>query len=109
MRKVKNEYEKCADAYRNTMKEINEQKSAEVFTTTTTTVTPPSIVQISLMKRQLNESKLMKRQQSSSQSIYVSLETTTSAPVNAAKNTSSEAIDQGEVQIKRVCWSVLPA
>lgn len=98
MRKVKNEYEKCADAYRNTMKEINEQKSAEVFTTTTTTVTPPSIVQISLMKRQ-----------QSSQSIYVSLETTTSTAGNAVKNTSSEAIDQGEVQIKRVCWSVLTA
>lgn len=98
MRKVKNEYEKCADAYRNNMKEINEQKSAEVFTTTTTTVTPPSIVQISLMKRQ-----------QSSQSIYVSHETTTSTAVNAVKNTSTEAIDQGEVQIKRVCWSVLAA
>lgn len=94
MRKVKNQYEKCADSYKNIMKKITEQKTAEVFTTPPTTTspspTPPRLVQISLMKRQ-----------QSSQSIYVSLETTT---INSIKNSSSEALDQGEVQIKTVCW-----
>lgn len=98
MRKVKNEYEKCAESYKNIMKKIHEEKSAETSTTTSTTTTttttmnPPSIVQISLMKRQ-----------QSSQSIYVSLETTT---ISAVRNATSEAQDQGEVQIKTVCWWV---
>lgn len=94
MRKVKNEYEKCAESYKNIMKKIHEQKTAETFTSTTTTSTttiPPRIVQISLMKRQ-----------QSSQSIYVSHETTTTA-----RNASNEAMDQGEVQIKTVCWWVV--
>lgn len=99
MRKVKNEYEKCAESYKNIMKKIHEQKSAEASTstpTTTTTMTatmmttPSSIVQISLMKRQ-----------QSSQSIYVSHETTTISPL---RNTSNDAADQGDVQIKTVCW-----
>lgn len=93
MRKVKNEYEKCADSYKNIMKKIHEQKSVEGSTppptTTSTTSAPPRLVQISLMKRQ-----------QSSQSIYVSHETTTIS----SKNLSSDAIDQGEVQIKTVCW-----
>ena len=94
MRKVKIEYEKCADSYKNIMKKIHEQKSVEGLTppptTTSTTSAPPRLVQISLMKRQ-----------QSSQSIYVSLETTT---ISSVKNLSSDAIDQGEVQIKTVCW-----
>lgn len=93
MRKVKTEYEKCSESYKNIMKKISEEKTAEVFTsaaTTTTTSTPPRRVQISLMKRQ-----------QTSQSIYVSLETTT---ISAVKNLTSDAIDQGEVQIKKVCW-----
>lgn len=93
MRKVKTEYEKCADSYKNIMRKIHEEKTSEVSTstsTTTATSTPPRRVQISLMKRQ-----------QSSQSIYVSLETTT---ISAMKNLTSEAIDQGEVQIKTVCW-----
>lgn len=99
MRKVKNEYEKCAESYKNIMKKIHEEKSAETSTattstttTSTTTMNPPSIVQISLMKRQ-----------QSSQSIYVSLETTT---ISAVRNATNEAQDQGEGQIKTVCWWV---
>lgn len=97
MRKVKNEYEKCATAYKNNMRKIHEQKSGDaLYTTTTTTIPPPTttvpsrIVQISVMKRQ-----------QSSQSMYVSHETST---MGAVKNASSEAIDQGEGQIKTVCW-----
>lgn len=99
MRKVKNEYEMCSDSYKNNMKKIHEEKSGgEAYTTppptttSTTTSAPPRLVQISLMKRQ-----------QSSQSIYVSLETTT---INSVKNSSTDAIDQGEVQIKTVCWYV---
>lgn len=94
MRKVKNEYEHCTESYKNTMKKIQEKKSAEYFTTTTTTSTTtfsPRLVQINLMKRQ-----------QSSQSIYVSLEASTVS----SKNISSDAIDQGDVQIKTVCWWV---
>lgn len=95
MRKVKNEYEKCAESYKNNMKNIHE-KSTEATTsppqTTTTTISPSSIRQISLMKRQ-----------QSSQSIYVSHETTTIIPM---RNVTSNATDQGEVQIKTVCWWV---
>lgn len=93
MRKVKDEYELCAISYKNNMMRMTEQKSTETSTattTTSTTATPPRIVQLSLMKRQ-----------QSSQSIYVSLETTTAS---VAKNATSEAMDQGEVQIKTVCW-----
>ena len=93
MSKVKDEYQRCQESYKNIMLKINQEKTSEVSTTTTTTTTtafPPSIVQINVMKRQ-----------QSSQSIYVSHETTT---ISAVKNSSNEAIDQGEVQIKTVCW-----
>lgn len=95
MRKVKDEYELCATAYKNNMMRMSEQKTTETVatTTSTTSTTPPRIVQLSLMKRQ----------QQSNHSIYVSLETSTAS---AAKNATSEAIDQGEVQIKTVCWWV---
>ncbi|CRK91277.1 CLUMA_CG004956, isoform A [Clunio marinus] len=92
MRKVKKEYEKCAESYKHNMEKINEQKSAAIAlttSTTTTTMNPPRIVQISLMKRQ-----------QSSQSNFVSLESTT---LSSLRNGSSETVDQGEVQIKTVC------
>lgn len=94
MRKVKDEYELCATAYKNNMMRMSEQKTTETVATTaaTTSTTPPRIVQLSLMKRQ-----------QSNHSIYVSLETSTAS---AAKNATSEAMDQGEVQIKTVCWWV---
>ena len=95
MRKVRKEYEICADSYKNIMRKIHERKSVEVFTTTTPTIAPttpiPSRhVQISLTNRQ---------QSLPSQSSYVSLETIT--PV---KNSSQGEVDQGEEQIKTVCW-----
>jgi hypothetical protein len=89
MRKVKNEYEKCAESYKNTMKKIHEMKFAETTTSTTstTTATPTRFVQISLMKRQQMGQ------------LHVN-----SSTVSPAKNSSSETMDQGEVQIKTVCW-----
>lgn len=95
MRKVRKEYEICAESYKSIMRKIHERKNVEAFTSTTatpTTTLPPRHVQISLMKRQ---------QSFSSQSSYVSLETTTASPV---KNASSAVVDQGEEQIKTVCW-----
>jgi hypothetical protein len=95
MTKVRKEYENCAESYKSTMRKIHERKSVEAFTTTTlppTTTIPPRLVQISLMKRQ---------QSFSSQSSFVSMETTT---VNPMKNASNAAVDQGEEQIKTVCW-----
>lgn len=77
------------------MRKIHNQKNVETLTTTAPVTTVPSrLVQISLMKRQ---------QSLSSQSSYVSLETTTA---NAVKNASNAAVDQGEEQIKTVCWWV---
>lgn len=93
MRKVKKEYEICAESYKSIMRKIHERKNVEALTTIAPVTTVPSrLVQISLMKRQ---------QSLSSQSSYVSLETTT---IGAVKNASSAAVDQGEEQIKTVCW-----
>lgn len=97
MRKVRKEYEICADTYKNIMRKIHERKSVEVLTTTIPTIAPttpipPRHVQISLTNRQ---------QSLPSQSSYVSLETST---INPVKNSSHAAVDQGEEQIKTVCW-----
>jgi hypothetical protein len=97
MRKVRKEYEICADSYKNIMRKIHEQKSVETLTTTI----PTTIAPVTVTTRR-NQISLMKRQQShSSQSSYVSLETTTANPV---KNSSNASVDQGEEQIKTVCW-----
>lgn len=93
MRKVRKEYEICTESYKSIMRKIHERKNVDAFTSTTTAApTTASLVGISLMKRQ---------QSLLSQSSYVSLETTTAS---AVKNMSSAAVDQGEEQIKTVCW-----
>lgn len=100
MRKVRKEYEVCAETYKNNMRKISERKNVETASTTTTipTTIAPSTVHSGSRRSQIS---LMKRQQSdSSQSSYVSLETTT---VNSVKN-SSNNVNQGEEQIKTVCW-----
>jgi BioD-like phosphotransacetylase family protein len=90
MQKVRSEYDHCKTDYQRSMEILYGRKSVETTTPTTTTSTTqsPRFMQITLMKRQQMNS------------VYVSLETTTTAlPV---KNVSSDVSDQDKLQI--VCW-----
>lgn len=95
MKKVKNEYDVCAQNYKSIMQRL---QSGEVSTTTTTTTT--TMPSTTMPRLQIN---LMKRQQEL-YSVYVSLETTsTLAP--AKKNSTDAIADHGEHQIEQtICW-----
>ena len=105
MRKVKHEYERCAETYKNIMMKINEQKGAKVDGGTST-ATATTAENSSSFEKKINS--MRRSQQPSTHSVYISLESTTSA-TRPARNSSSSvsmngAIDEGETQIKTVCW-----
>ena len=81
----------CSMRYQKTMSKLSIDKTAVMTsTTTTTTIAPVS----SLLKQQQDKQH--------SNSIYVSLETQTILPMKNA--TGDHASDEGEDQIKTVCW-----
>jgi hypothetical protein len=99
MKKVKNEYDVCAQNYKSIMQRLQSGGGGgEVSTTTTTTTmattTMPRFMQINLMKRQQEL-----------YSVYVSLETTTLAPTK--KNLTDAMADHGEQEHhieETICW-----
>lgn len=85
MRKVKKDYERCSSSYQNTMSRLSSQQEP------TTTPLPMEII-----------TKSSRGQKPQSNSLYVSLETTTvMTPKNSSSNHSQEYY-----QIKTVCWYV---
>lgn len=101
MKKVKAEYDVCAQNYKRIMQRLQSggnggseatTKTALTTTIATTTTSMPRFMQINLMKRQQERN-----------SVYVSLETTTLLPVK--KNLTDSIADHGEHQIEQtICW-----
>lgn len=100
MKKVKAEYDVCAQNYKQIMQRLQSAgasnggvpQTTTAMTTTLATTKMPRFMQINSMKRQQELN-----------SVYVSLETTTLLPV---KNNSTDAVaDHGEHQIEQtICW-----
>jgi hypothetical protein len=100
MKKVKAEYDVCAQNYKQIMQRLQSAgasnggapQTTTAMTTTIATTTMPRFMQINSMKRQQELN-----------SVYVSLETTTLLPFK--KNSSDAAADHGEHQIEQtICW-----
>lgn len=103
MKKVKAEYDVCAQNYKQIMQKLQSAgasngggvvQTTTAMTTTTTIATTkmPRFMQINSMKRQQELN-----------SVYVSLETTTKLPLK--KNSTDAVADHGEHQIEQtICW-----
>lgn len=99
MKKVKAEYDVCAQNYKQIMQRLQSAgasngapKTTTTVSTTIATTTMPRFMQINSMKRQQELN-----------SVYVSLETTTQQPLK--KNSTDAIADHGEHQIEQtICW-----
>ena len=94
MKKVKAEYDVCAQNYKHIMQRLQSAGTQQQTTVAPTTIATSTITRF----MQINS---MKRQQELD-SVYVSLETTTHLPFR--KNTT-DAVADGEHQIEQtICW-----
>lgn len=102
MKKVKAEYDVCAQNYKQIMQRLQSgganggapQTTTAMSTTTMAATAMPRFMQINSMKRQQELN-----------SVYVSLETATQLPLK--KNATDAVADHGEHQIEQtICWLV---
>lgn len=102
MSKVKGEYQKCTDNYNSHMARLTKQKEQELralVEASTTTTMPPVTTDKSSKRFTVSSIRKVKRQHDVKENTIAARDST-----SHHQNSSSTSSDNGNEQIKTVCW-----